>query len=79
MPKKSRKVEPPLRTVHCADCRHFHRDTEGINRRADTGEYFMGVSDIGCDPDHTFNSKTGVAKIFADKPRICETIKPIKQ
>jgi len=51
------------------------RDTSGISRTID-GEYFMGVSDIGCDPDNTFNPIKGTAKIFADKARKCETYKP---
>ena len=61
------KVEP---TVYCGECEHFHRDTEGMSFSVQTGEYFMGVSDIGCDPD-----KTGKGKIFADKPRHCEKYK----
>ena len=60
------------RKVYCSNCRHFKRDTEGISRRVDTGEFFLGVSDIGCDPDHTFNILTNRAKIFADKPRTCK-------
>jgi hypothetical protein len=32
----------------------------------------MGESDIGCDPDHTYNEVRGTAKIFADKARVCE-------
>ena len=63
------KLKPTL--VVCGTCKHFQRDTEGPNRNADTGIYFMGISDIGCDPDHTFNAERGTAKIFADKPRVC--------
>jgi hypothetical protein len=69
---------PPVKTckpkqtlVVCATCAHFHRDTTGPSRNAETGIYFMGESDIGCDPDHTFNERRGTAKIFADKPRVC--------
>ena len=64
-----KKPQPVL--VTCGTCKHFHRDTEGLNRNADTGIFFMGISDIGCDPDHTFNEQRGTAKIFADKPRVC--------
>ena len=64
-----KKPQPVL--VTCGTCKHFQRDTEGPNRNADTGIYFMGISDIGCDPDHTFNAERGTAKIFADKPRVC--------
>ena len=70
----SRPATPPTpdpKKVRCADCRHFVRDTTGLSRRNGTGEYFMGVSDIGCDPDRTYNKKTGTAKIFADKERYC--------
>ena len=65
------KPTPQPKPVTCATCRHFVRDTSGPSRRADTGEYFMGTSDIGCDPDHTYNKKTNKAEIFADKPRLC--------
>lgn len=61
--------------VVCEDCIHFVRDTEGPSYNAYTHEYFMGESDIGCDPDHTFNEERGTAKIFADKPRVCEKYK----
>jgi hypothetical protein len=73
---------PPVKTckpkqtlVVCATCAHFHRDTSGPSRNAETGIYFMGESDIHCDPDHTFNERRGTAKIFADKPRICNLYK----
>lgn len=69
MPAKTCKTKPVY--VSCATCGHFHRDTTGPSVNADTGIYFMGESDIGCDPDHTFNEHRGTAKIFADKPRIC--------
>ena len=62
---------PPPKWVTCATCRHFHRDTSGASRNIYTRQYFMGESDIGCNPDKTYNPKTGTAKIFADKPRIC--------
>ena len=58
--------------VTCGMCRHFRRDTEGPSYNAYTHEYFMGESDIGCDPDHTYNEERGTAKIFADKARVCE-------
>ena len=61
--------------VTCATCRHFLRDTDGPSRNVYTHVYFMGESDIGCDPDHTFNEQRGTAKIFADKPRICNNHK----
>lgn len=72
---KDKPVETEQK-VYCADCEHFVRDTDGISRTIN-GEYFMGVSDIGCDPDNTFNPIKGTAKIFADKPRKCETFKKI--
>ena len=58
--------------VTCGRCRHFRRDTEGPSYNAYTHEYFMGESDIGCDPDHTYNEVRGTAKIFADRQRVCE-------
>lgn len=64
------------RLVRCADCRHFQRDTEGRSRTVDTHEYFMGQCAEKCDPDHTRNDKTGVAKAFADKLRKCNKYKP---
>ena len=69
MPAKICKPKPAL--VVCATCAHFHRDTSGPSRNVYTHIYFMGESDIHCDPDHTFNEQRGTAKIFADKPRIC--------
>ena len=61
--------------VTCRRCRHFLLDTKGPNYNAYTHEYFMGESDIGCDPDHTYNEERGTAKIFADKPRLCKAFK----
>jgi len=75
MPAKICKTKPQPRLVTCGRCAHFHRDTDGPSRNADTGIYFMGESDIHCDPDHTFNERRGTAKIFADKPRICNLYK----
>ena len=65
------KPKPQPQLVTCATCRHFRRDTTGPSYNAYTHVYFMGTSDIGCDPDNTFNAQRGTAKIFADKPRIC--------
>lgn len=69
MPAKTCKDKPVL--VTCGTCRHFRRDTTGPSFNAYNHIYFMGESDIGCDPDNTFNEQRGTAKIFADKPRIC--------
>ena len=66
------KAKPKPVLVTCGRCRHFRRDTEGPSYNAYTHEYFMGESDIGCDPDHTFNEVRGTAKIFADRQRVCE-------
>ena len=75
------KAKPKPVLVTCGRCRHFRRDTEGPSYNAYTEgpsynaythEYFMGESDIGCDPDHTFNEVRGTAKIFADRQRVCE-------
>lgn len=55
--------ETKPKTVFCSSCRIFRRDTEGISRRNDTGEYFMGL----CPEGHT----DGHRKVFADKPRQC--------
>ena len=65
------KAKPKPTLVVCADCRHFHRDTTGPCFNVDTRVFFMGTSDIGCDPDHTFNEQRGTAKIFSDKQREC--------
>ena len=65
------KAKPKPVLVTCETCRHFRRDTTGPSYNAETGVYFMGESDIGCDPDHTFNAERGTAKIFADKQREC--------
>lgn len=71
--KYDKEKKPTL--VTCATCAHFRRDTTGPNYNAYTHVYFMGESDIGCDPDHTHNERRGTAKIFADKPRICKLYK----
>ena len=65
------KPTPKPNPVTCATCRHFVRDTSGPSYNIYTHIYFMGTSDIGCDPDHTFNEERGTAKIFADKQREC--------
>lgn len=58
-----KKTKPELPTVFCAECRLFTRDTQGISRRAYTGEYFMGLCSKGI--------HDGLSKVFADKPRKC--------
>jgi len=68
----TRKIPQKVTLVTCGRCRHFRRDTEGPSYNAYTHEYFMGESDIGCDPDHTYNEVRGTAKIFADRQRVCE-------
>lgn len=65
------RVKAQPRLVTCAGCRHFSFDTQGPNYNNETHVYFMGVSDIGCDPDKTFNKQSGVAKIFANRLRVC--------
>ena len=72
MPAKICKAAAKVTLVTCGRCRHFRRDTEGPSYNAYTNEYFMGESDIGCDPDHTYNEVRGTAKIFADRQRVCE-------
>lgn len=71
MPAKICKEKAKATLVTCGRCRHFRRDTEGPSYNAYTHEYFMGESDIGCDPDHTYNEVRGTAKIFADRQRVC--------
>ena len=51
--------------VCCATCKHFRRDTEGRSRSQATGEYFMGVCELGLHPD-------SIRKQFANKPRLCK-------
>lgn len=67
MPKPTPKPKP----VTCATCRHFVRDTSGPSYNIYTNQYFMGTSNIGCNPD---NTSTG--KIFADKQRLCPHHQP---
>lgn len=55
----------PQSKVTCGECHHFKRDTEGISRCRDTGEYFMGECLKGLRPDTEI-------KQFANKPRICK-------
>lgn len=71
------KGKKPIRLVTCGTCRHFRRDTEGSSFNQETHVYFMGESDIGCDPDQTFNKYSGTASIFADKQRQCDKYLPI--
>lgn len=59
---KTPPAEP--KRVTCGECRHFVRDTSGISRSNETGEYFMGVCGKGLTPDN-------IRKVFANKPRIC--------
>lgn len=58
------RPRPQVQKVRCADCRHFRRETEGISRNIDTGEYFMGDCSIGLHPDSPI-------KQFANRERIC--------
>lgn len=69
----AKPLKPQLkpRLVTCASCRNFHLDTSGPSYNVYTHIYFMGTSDIGCDPDHTYNPATGKAEIFATRPRVC--------
>lgn len=72
MAKQSKdKDKAKVTLVTCATCRHFRRDTEGASRNVYTHEYFMGECDMGFDPDNTYNEERGTAKIFANKPRVC--------
>ena len=64
------------KSVTCATCRHFVRDTSGPSYNIYTHIYFMGTCTLGCDPDHTYNKKTNKAEIFADHPRQCPTHQP---
>lgn len=75
MPARICNAAAKVTLVTCCTCRHFRRDTEGPSYNVYTGIYFMGESDIHCDPDHTFNKRRGTAKIFADKPRVCNEYK----
>lgn len=51
--------------MRCAECQHFKRDTEGISRTAETGEFFMGTCTLGLHPDTPI-------KQFADHLRECK-------
>lgn len=68
---RTETTKPTKEGVCCGDCGNFQRDTSGASFNVETGIFFMGVSDIGCDPDNT-----GTGKIFADHKRQCETYKP---
>lgn len=56
--------------VTCSTCIHFARDTDGISRCRDTGEYFMGVCSLGLTPDTPI-------KQFSKKRRVCRKHKSI--
>ena len=71
------KPTPQPKPVTCATCSHFVRDTSGPSYNIYSHVYFMGTSDIGCDPDNTYNKKTNKAEIFADKPRLGPNHKPL--
>lgn len=72
MVSRSNKQAKP-RLVTCGTCQHFRRDTEGPSYNIYTHEYFMGECGIGCNPDRTYNKERGTAKIFANKPRVCNS------
>lgn len=64
----SRPATPPKpdpKSVRCADCIFFRRDTEGRNKRNGTEEYFMGECALGHTPDGC------PKKVFADRWREC--------
>ena len=63
------KSQPQPRTVTCATCRHFVRDTQGISRNNTTGQYFMGTCNLGLTPHSPI-------KQFADHPHICPHHQP---
>lgn len=66
---KAKQAKPQQQhKVRCADCRYFHRDTEGISHNIATGVYFMGVCSQGQHPDSP-------VKQFADKERECSIYK----
>lgn len=54
-----------LPTVYCAECCYFIRDTSGRSYCHETGEYFLGVCNLGLKPDT-------VIKQFANRPRHCK-------
>ena len=56
--------------VHCADCRHFRRNTSGRSFSIETGEYFLGVCEVGV-------LTVGSSVKFADKPRNCKCFNKI--
>lgn len=60
--KKLMEGEKP---VHCAECRHFKRNTSGRSFSIETGEYFIGVCEVGV-------LTVGSSVKFADKPRHCK-------
>lgn len=70
MTKKA--IAPKPAKVYCSDCSHFVRDTEGISRNIETGEYFMGICNKGLTPD-------GCKKVFANHLRICTEHQTTKQ
>lgn len=52
--------------VYCARCSQFTRDTDGHSRSRETGEFFMGRCGCG-------HSDVPSGKLFANKPRVCDT------
>ena len=66
---KTPPAEP--KRVTCGECINFIRDTSGISRSNETGEYFMGICHRELMPD-------GCLKVFANKPRICPKWKPLR-
>ena len=62
--RRTDKADEP-QMVCCGECRHFMRDTDGINKSLATGKYFMGVCLIGHTPDTRI-------KQFANKRRTCK-------
>lgn len=71
--------KPQPKKVHCADCRHFNRDTNGISQNIITGEYFMGLCPkLHADGVIVYDPKGNPigGRVFADKPRICNDHDP---
>lgn len=64
MARNKKEEEKPR--IKCADCKHFVRDTDGISRRNDTHEYFMGDCLKSIYPDHC-------RKVFAELERVCDS------
>ena len=62
--KPPRRGKEKPQAVQCGACQHFRRDTEGISRAIETGEYFMGECSLGLTPHSP-------KKQFANKDHIC--------